>query len=56
MAQLLAWNGQANRKPNRTQLNDTEPMFHHLFAPTWITSPRCRARRIVLCCEMLINC
>ncbi|TYI91097.1 hypothetical protein E1A91_D03G167500v1 [Gossypium mustelinum] len=43
--QLLAWNGQARFGPTPDPILQASPMFHHLKAPTQVTSKRYQARR-----------
>ncbi|KAK8307161.1 hypothetical protein V6Z12_D03G175500 [Gossypium hirsutum] len=46
LARLLTWNGQARVKPPEIRLSGAKPAFHHLKAPTRVTSSRYRARRL----------
>ncbi|MFQ6624976.1 hypothetical protein Gotur_003301, partial [Gossypium turneri] len=43
--QLLAWNGQARFGPTTDPILPASPMFHHLKAPTQVTSKRYQARQ-----------
>ncbi|KAF1876566.1 hypothetical protein Lal_00021122 [Lupinus albus] len=38
MPQLSTWSGHANMVQPPSQPNTTIAMFHHLDAPTWVTS------------------
>ncbi|CAL2266552.1 unnamed protein product [Prunus armeniaca] len=45
MEQLFAWNGRASKETHQTRPVNSRPKFHHLNAPTQVTSSRYLARQ-----------
>ncbi|KAL5732474.1 hypothetical protein ACOSQ2_032166 [Xanthoceras sorbifolium] len=56
MTQLLAWDGQVSPQPTMDPTQWVEPLFHHLNAPTWVTSSRDQARQFNSCLVLFIWC